>query len=276
MRPIISSGSIEISSYALMLCIGACVSLWLTLRQLRRTRLEDAMVTLTAIMLAGGILGARATSIVLNRGLYEGAAILSIFTIWDPGGMWFFGGFLVAGLAGLAWILARGIPVMEAADTLALAWVPFIAFIRVGCFLNGCCYGRPTTSFFGLVTGGSLNNANFGIPSHPTQLYAVAATLALAGILWRRARRQRFTGELTVMFLVFYSAFTFAHEFLRGDPRIAWSFGEFGVLTLNQIVSLLLVVTGIVLWVKLRPRGSAQPPNDWTTPSPTARAAGAL
>jgi phosphatidylglycerol---prolipoprotein diacylglyceryl transferase len=257
MLPIIQLGSLEISSYALMLALGACVCSWLTLQELRRKRLdEDAMVTLTAIMLTAGMVGARGTSLILNRGLPAGS-VSSILTLWDPAGMWFFGGFLVAGAAGLTWVLIRGVPILEAADTLATTWVPLISFIRVGCFLNGCCYGRPTTSPLGLVTGGSINNVNFGIPSHPAQLYAVAATLAVFVVLWRGRLRRRFTGELAAAFLVLYPAFGFVHEFLRGDPRIAWSLAGLGTLTLNQVVSVLLLGTGAAMWLTLSPPSAA-------------------
>jgi phosphatidylglycerol---prolipoprotein diacylglyceryl transferase len=245
-------GSLELSTYALMLSVGACACFWLTLRELRRKQLdEEAMITLTAIMLTAGMFGARGTSLLLNRGLQAGY-VSSILTLWDPAGMWFFGGFLVAGVTGLTWVLIRGIPMLEAADTLATTWVPLISFIRVGCFLNGCCYGRPTTSPMGLVAGGSINNVNFGIPSHPTQLYAVAATFGIFAVLWRRRLRPRFTGELAAIFLVLYPAFSYFHEFLRGDPRIAWSFAGLGTLTLNQVVSVLLLGTGIALWWMFR------------------------
>jgi prolipoprotein diacylglyceryltransferase len=68
------------------------------------------------------------------------------------------------------------------------------------------------------VAGGSINNVNFGIPSHPTQIYAVAAMGVIFGFLWWRRLRRRFTGELAVLFLVLYPAFRFL--FLSPDVRV--------------------------------------------------------
>ena len=76
----------------------------------------------------------------------------------------------------------------------------------MGCFLDGCCYGKPKTSPLGTVAGGSPNAVNFGIPSHPAQLYDAAALLLLWGVLWWMRGRRAWAGQLTVVFLVSSSA----------------------------------------------------------------------
>jgi prolipoprotein diacylglyceryltransferase len=80
---------------------------------------------------------------------------------------------------------------------------------------------------------------------------------------WRR----RFPGELAAIFLVLYPAFSFFHEFLRGDLRIIWRPAAPIVLTLNQFVSILVLATGLVLWRTLKPARSTPPPFDVHPPS---------
>jgi prolipoprotein diacylglyceryltransferase len=75
------------------------------------------MVTLTAIMLAAGLFGARATSWLLLRGVPSADSMSSLFAIWDPGGMWLFGGFSMAAIAGIAWTRIGGLSALDAADT---------------------------------------------------------------------------------------------------------------------------------------------------------------
>ena len=214
------------------------------------------MLTLAVIAFAAGVVGARGLSLLFNLPLYVDEPWWSLLAVWDRGGMVMYGGLLLAAAAGLVYIRLRGLRAWDAADTLAVAWLPFLFFLRIGCFLNGCCYGRPTTSPFGLVTGGAPNNVSFGIRSHPAQLYDAAAVLAIFALLrWMRTRR-RFEGQLAVTFLALYPAFRFFHETLRGDPRIFLSFGGRVVLSLTQVTSILLVVFAGLAAALLYPGGA--------------------
>lgn len=260
MSPIIRLGSAEISSYALMFSLGACLGFWLTYKEIERKRMDGAAVlTLTVLAFVGGLIGARGLSWVMNRRIYGELPLSSMFAIWDSGGMSMYGGLMLAGGVGLWYMRRKGLPAWDVADTLVYAWVPFILFVRIGCFLNGCCYGRATTSPFGIVAGGSPNNVNFGIPSHPTQLYAAAAAFMMFVLLrWLRPRR-RFEGQLAVAFLGLYATFRFFHELLRGDPRLALGIGNLGALTVNQLASLALVAFAIVATVVLARRERVSP-----------------
>jgi len=252
MKPIVSIGSIELSSYALMLSLGACVGFWLTAREIVRKRLDaGAMLGLGVVAFAGGVIGARGLSYLLNRQLYVERPWWSIFAVGDRGGMSMYGGLALASLLGLAYIRLRRLPAWDASDTLVVAWVPLLFFIRIGCFLNGCCYGRPTTGPFGLVAGGAPNNVNFGVPSHPTQLYAAGAALAIFALLRRMRTRRHYAGQPTVTFLGLYSAFVFFNEYLRGDITTAWRFGRLGVLSLNQILSVAVFTLAVAISFRL-------------------------
>lgn len=250
-----SYGPVALSSWVLMLALGACVGFWLTYREAVRRDLEAGPMLLLAVLsFASGVIGARALSWMLHHDLYADRPWWDILIVWDRGGASFYGGLGLAGIVGLAYVHFRRMPGWDAADILAVAWVPSIAVIRVGCFLNGCCYGRPTTAPFGLVAGGAPNNVNFEIPSHPTQLYESAAALVIFAMLWRMRTRRRFAGHLAATFLILYGAFRTGNEFFRGDPRVGWRIGADGFLSLNQLLSATVAGFAVALWLILARR----------------------
>ncbi len=248
MRPVLCSwGPVEVSSWAVFLSLGACVGFWLTAREAARKG-ADVVATLRTALLAfvGGLAGARVLAILLNLDLYAGGFPLHLLALWDPGGMSLFGGLALSASLGLGWLLLRRLPVWDTADTLVVAWTPFLSLLRIGCFLNGCCYGRPTTSPLGIVAGGSRNNMNFGVPSHPAQFYDAAATLGIFALLWWMKARRRFTGQLTVSFLALYGASRFMLDFTRGDMRMVVRIGEELTVTPTQIFSLALILIAAI------------------------------
>jgi phosphatidylglycerol:prolipoprotein diacylglycerol transferase len=240
--PVLTLGPVELSSYAVMLALGGCLGFWRTARAIERGGLDPARtLILAAIAFVAALLGARALSVALHRPLYAGQEWWSLLAIWDRGGLAFYGGLLLAGLAALAWMRGAKLPVAQTADRLVLAWLPALICVRLGCFLNGCCYGKPTVSPLGLVAGGAPNAVNFGIASHPTQLYDAAA-LALVWLAVHLTRDRRlFAGQLTLTFLALHAVARFVQEPLRGDPR-----GPLlGGLTLNQVIALALLAASL-------------------------------
>jgi len=205
--------------------------------------------------LIGGILGAKIYYVLLNWPL----------TVRDPIGMitsraglvWY-GGF-VGGALGVIWILKRraeSVPAM--ADVVAPALALSYAVGRIGCFLVGDDYGRPTGSWLGVrfprgappSTAGNLRSG-FGvdIPAaipddqvlavYPTQLFETAISLLIFLVLWRLRFRDRSPGWLFSLWLVLAGAERLFVEFFRAkDDRF------FGALSLAQVISVGLIVLG--------------------------------
>ena len=258
MYPIIHLGTLEISTYAVMLSLGACFGFWMTTREAERKGQDVVEVLkLTALAFAAGIVGARGLVWLASPEIYGQRPFSSIFLLWDRSGMSFFGGLALAAVAGVLYGRARGLDLWEIADTLAFAFLPAMAIARLGCFLNGCCYGKATAAPWGIVAGGAPNTVNFDIPSHPTQLYEAAAALLLFALLRRMRPRRRFAGQLAVSFLVGYPLFRFFNEFLRGDPRPGWQLGALGALSLNQILSIAAIAVAVAAGFALEGRGAA-------------------
>jgi len=273
--PALRFGPVEVSTYVLTISLAGLLGFWRTYRIVRSRSDASAMLTLTMIAFCAGLLGARALSVLLNRPFYTEEPWSSWLAFWDRSGMALYGGLALASVAGVAYARAGRLPAWEASDVLVIAWSPSLALVRVGCFLNGCCYGIPTTSPLGLVAGGPPNAVNFHIPSHPTQLYDAVAILVIFALATQLWRRRAFPGQVTLCFLGLYSAFRVYHETLRGDPRLAWRVAPLGTVTFNQVASavLLAVALGAYAYLSRRSRDLARPAAPESVPTFRASAA---
>ncbi len=236
-------GPLTVHWYGVLIVCGFVAGLWLASRRCLRDGLAPEVVADGGIwILVGAILGARMFHVVMywetdfaRRPLWE------IFAIWY-GGLVYYGGLLGGALATVLYARQRNLPLWKLAD----AFAPSIAlgqfFGRIGCFLQGCCYGRPTTLACGVrFPEGTIPHAG---PVHPTQLYEAALNLALFGFLAWQYRRKRFAGETFACYLVGYAVLRFCVEFFRGD----YDGRYLGWATPGQVTSVAVLAAGLVLW----------------------------
>ena len=166
---------------------------------------------------------------------------LQIIAIWQ-GGMSFHGGLIGALLAGILFCRRRRLPYWEVADTVTVAGPIGLGLGRLGNFINGELFGRPTDVPWAMVfpSGGP-------IPRHPSQLYEAALEgLLLFIILWKLRDREFRPGTLVSVFLVGYGVIRFILEFVRQpDPQIGllWN-----VLSMGQVLCLAMIITGFILY----------------------------
>jgi phosphatidylglycerol:prolipoprotein diacylglycerol transferase len=122
--------------------------------------------------------------------------------------------------------------------SVALAYV----FGRLGCFMNGCCYGKPTPLPWGVQFPG--NHETHPTHVHPSQLYDSLLSLTLyLGLAWLY-RRKKFDGQVFAVYLMSYAFLRSFIEFFRGDyPSYI-----LGWITPAQLISALTLTAGIVLW----------------------------
>jgi phosphatidylglycerol:prolipoprotein diacylglycerol transferase len=187
------------------------------------------------IMIAG-IVGARIAYVLANLEYYADNP-LSVIRV-DQGGLVFYGGFLGGGAA--VWALARrrGEPVLGLLDFVLTALPLGHALGRIGCFLNGCCYGRPTDAPWGIV-----QRYVDAAPRHPVQLYEAAGNLLLYVLLLRLYRWKHRDGQVVAVYLLIYPLLRFAFEWLRGDERVRWA-----GMTAAQWSSIALLLVGAWFW----------------------------
>ncbi len=206
----------------------------------------------------GGILGAKVYYVLLN---YQDLIADPVGSIFSRGGMVWYGGFL-GGLAAVSWEVKKsGLRWPQMADLIAPVLAIGYAVGRMGCFLVGDDYGRPTDAWFGVKfpqgappTRASVIESHFGvevdpyfverfgdvIPVHPTQLYEVVMSLMIFGFLWRIRKHHYAEGWIWWIWFVLAGAERFLVEFVRlKDDRFL------GMFTMAQLISLLLIFIGI-------------------------------
>jgi phosphatidylglycerol:prolipoprotein diacylglycerol transferase len=247
-------GVVHITSYGLMLAIAFLTGTWLALREARRLGLdEDRIVTVILFALVASILGARALYVLEHLREFRGA-YLSVLALWQ-GGLTLYGGIVAGTLVGLLSARRNHLPMWVTADVLTPSLALGTVFGRVGCFLNGCCYGRPTRLPWGVVfPPGSFASLEFGpVPVHPAQLYFAAAGLGLLVLAWSLRRRLRVPGMLFWSFVALFALVRIPLDFTRvyEAEAIVVDAGSFRV-TESQITSLLLVLFALLMIVRLR------------------------
>jgi phosphatidylglycerol:prolipoprotein diacylglycerol transferase len=246
----------EFTSFGLMLGLAFLTAGWVTGLELRRKGYEkDLGWTLLIGALVGGIVGAKLYYSFLNWPLLVRQPLQTIFS---RAGLVWYGG-LIGGALGVTYLLRREkLPFWEVADVAALSVPIAYAIGRIGCFLVGDDYGRPTGSWIGLAfpqgspptTAGNLRNY-FGVDVpgsvadwevlrvYPTQLFEVGIVLLIFALLWRLRRHPYRAGWLFMLYLVLAGLERLFVEFFRAkDDRF------FGSFTLAQIISVSLIVVG--------------------------------
>ena len=170
----------------------------------------------------------------------------------DRGGLVFFGGFLAIPAL---WLYCRywKLDFIRILDLAGPALAIGHAFGRVGCFLNGCCFGSPSGRFPGIAypVGSEPYHWHGAAPLHPVQLYEAGLNVLLFLFLFWLLRRSR-RGVAMSAYFIGYGVIRFADEFLRGDPLTRWH-----GLTQSQLIGLFLIPAGVLLLVWFQRRKAA-------------------
>lgn len=197
----------------------------------------------------GVVLGGRLGYIVFYKAAYYLQHPVEIFAVWQ-GGMSFHGGFL--GVLVAMWLFARksGKPWLAVTDFIAPLVPLGLGAGRIGNFINGELWGRPTDAPWGMI----FPQAADGIARHPSQLYQFALEgLALFALLWWFSAKPRPAGAVSGLFLIGYGSFRFLAEFAR-EPDNFLGLLSLG-LSMGQWLSLPMIIAGIAMlrWA-YRPR----------------------
>jgi phosphatidylglycerol:prolipoprotein diacylglycerol transferase len=219
----------------------------------------------------GGIVGAKGYYVLLNFERLEAQGLSFVFS---RGGMVWYGGFLLATALVVRAAMRSPVPLGKVADYVAPALAIGYAVGRVGCLLVGDDWGRPTDSWVGMAFPNGLppttvqNIEAFGIavdpalietygnviPVHPTQIYEIVLSTLIFLFLWKIRRHEHVAGWLFMVWLSLAGAERFIVEFFRAkDDRF------FGVLTLAQVISVVLIVVGIMWAARLRRDPASSP-----------------
>jgi phosphatidylglycerol:prolipoprotein diacylglycerol transferase len=241
MLPIlIKFGVLSIRTYGVFVAIGVFLAYRYVLKNSLKQQINVEFISnLTFIILITAFLGARIFYVVLNFDYYRND-LLSIIKIWE-GGLVLYGGVLVSLICGILYILIKKQNFLAIFDLYAPALFLGISFGRLGCFSAGCCYGKPTESFFGVVFSHSESLAPIGIKIFPTQLFESFYSFIIFVILHNFFVKEKFKNYLLFLGLIFYSILRFLNEFLRGDDRGVLIFGLYP----SQFISIILIILNI-------------------------------
>jgi len=227
-------GEFEVTTFGVMVAVAALVGLWIFRRELARSGLPVDASEAAIWGLVGGLLGAKLLWVAEHFGEARFTALL-----FARGGLSWYGGFVGGVGIGLLAIVARGYPLTTtlAAATPALAFGHLLG--RIGCFLVGDDYGRPSDLPWAVAFPEGLPPTT--VPVHPTQLYE-ALFLGWLGWMLLRWRRRGLPNRVVLgRYLVLAGSARFIIEFIRINERVALG------LTVAQWVSLILIVSGAAL-----------------------------
>jgi phosphatidylglycerol:prolipoprotein diacylglycerol transferase len=238
MHPILFHiGSWPVRSYGVTLAIAFVVGILIARRRVRRAGLDpDLVIDLAFYVILASIAGARAVFVAVHWDLFRGD-LLGVLRLWD-GGLAQYGGIAAGVVTGLLFFRWRGVPPWRGADLLAPSVAMGVAIGRIGCFVNGCCFGRECSLPWAVrfPVGSIAWHESPGVAVHPTQIYESLAALAVFGILLAVDRRKPFDGFLLWLLLLLLAAARFAVDPLRSYERASMA-GATG-LTTNQVIGI--------------------------------------
>lgn len=277
-------GGFPVFGYGLFLMLGFVAGLLLAVRRARRAGIAtDAVLDIGLLSIFAGVVGARVTYLLLDYQPSDGnyGTLKEWAAVWQ-GGLTFQGGLILAILVDWLYLRRKKISIGRMFDVYAPSLAVGVGFGRIGCLLNGCCWGKPAPagSLFSMRFPDHIESmahqhwlhqthpdrwadlaAGLGyppgtaptIPIYATQIIsALGLFLIVAGLIWAERRwRDRPEGQVIVWFIFAYAVGRFAIEFWRDDTPLRYGFGAFPGLRLGQWLAVAMLAAGIVLQIVL-------------------------
>lgn len=241
MYPVLFSiGTWEVRSAPFFLVLGILFGLLVGQREAKRVGYSNRDVFIfAALAVPVTLLLGTINSYIFDRIIYwEYTISFNLF----QNGLTSFGVILSAFFVSWMQSLLIKKTVAKGLDVIALVLPLILAIYRIGCLLNGCCYGRPTQGFWGLFLPGSFGEWAY---RYPTQIMYMVLDWAIFGFLWWRRTRTEFEGSQTLVFFLLFSSGRFLIDSFRDLPVVALG------LSLHQLVSLcILLVTLTILLIR--------------------------
>jgi len=238
-------GPVTIYTYGVMVALGLIVGLYLAIKQAKREQINpNKIIDLFFWIVISGFIGARIVYIFTELDYFLRHPLRIVFA---NEGFVFYGGFITAFLAAFWYVKRRKMQPWKIADIFA----PYIALGhsigRLGCFFYGCCYGRPTNNWIGMVFPPESPAGQLGVAVIPTQLISSLTLLAIFCTLITVRKYKKFHGEVFWLYVLLYAIARFIIEFFRGDPR-----GHIGVFSTSQFIGIFMAIAAVVMLLRLR------------------------
>ncbi len=266
MHPILFElGPLSVRTYGLLLAVSFLVGIILALRRSRARGLDqNKMINMSLLIMLAGIVGARIMYVIPHWNEFSANPLDIVSPFQSSGsigltGLTMYGGFIAAVLVSILYLRVNRLSVWKACDAFAPSIALGIGISRVGCFMNGCCFGLPTESALGVVFPAFSAAGSFypDVALHPAQLYNAVLGFGLFGLLLWLDRKPRFDGFIFAVLLISEPVTRFFVDLFRYYES-SMTLGSLGgsVLSVNQGISIVLCGMGFLLlgWLRNRAR----------------------
>ena len=244
-------GPLTVHWYGIMIALAFLAGLWTATKRAPLAGINGELIADLVVpwLLLGSVLGARTLYVVTYwRESFAAQPWWEIFMI-QHGGLVYYGGLIGATATGIVFARVKHIPLWKLADVMSPSVALGSMFGRIGCLMNGCCYGRACDLPWAIRF--PADHATGGLPVHPTEIYDAALNLALyLGLAWL-FRRRKFDGQVFAVYLMCYAVMRSFVEVFRGDYDAAHLHGG---LTPAHLVSLGTFAVGAGFFLALRSR----------------------
>jgi phosphatidylglycerol---prolipoprotein diacylglyceryl transferase len=262
--PKVFPSGLPVRGYGVMVLAGAAAGVAMATYRAQRAGIDRELIWSMAFWLfIGGMIGGRAFYVIEYWQKFSAGTpretLLRVLN-FPEGGLVVYGAFIGGVIAVLYFIRKHQLPTLATFDLIAPSMMIGLALGRVGCFLNGCCYGGPTSlpwavrfpagspPFADQAESGLIATAaNSSVPIHPAQLYSAITAALIGWVLWTYYPFRRRDGQVIGLMLALYPVSRFLEEIIRTDEPAVFGTG----LSISQNISLAVFVTGIGLLVYL-------------------------
>lgn len=242
-------GPINLYTYGFFLALGFLVAILVAGREARRLGLpEGRFYDLCFYIILAAIVGSRLLFVIVDPGPFLQNP-LKIFALWE-GGLVFHGGLIAALVTAFFYMRRYRMPWRPTFDALAVGMPLGVTFGRMGCFMAGCCFGKPSD----LPWAVQFTHPETLCPVldylHPAQLYEALLSLGVFGVVFWLRKRKRFDGQVLLTYFCLAGLVRFTVEFFRAstliDPRGPELIFH---MPATQVVAVgIAIISGAILW----------------------------
>jgi phosphatidylglycerol:prolipoprotein diacylglycerol transferase len=245
MHPIlIKIGPVTIYTYGFFVFLGVLISYLVASKDAEKIGINKEIFShIICWVLIFSFIGARLFYILVE---FRNFLKDPLGLLLSRGGFVFYGG-LIFGIFSLYFLTKKhNLEFLKIIDVISGVVPVGHSLGRIGCFFNGCCYGKPTTSWIGITFPPYSPAGLTGEKLIPTQLISSFFLFLLFLFLRFLKKNKRFDGEIALYYILIYSIFRFIIEFFRGDPR-----GHIFFLPFSQFISGILIIVSLLIMKKV-------------------------
>lgn len=256
--------NLPVFSYGFMMMLGFLSAITLAKRQAKKDGIDkERIYDVSLLAIISGIIGSRLLWLFLFSPKGTWKNIKEIVAVWN-GGLVYYGGLILALICCGIYIKRKKMPLGLTVDCFAPGLAAGIFFGRIGCFLNGCCFGAVCKDSWYAVrfpAGSPATYHHFGLdalqhseslPVYPSQLVSSLGGLICLIILLVLFKYRKFPGQMIFYFLQIYAVFRFLIEYMRDDTEPYFAYAGFSGLKAGQVVAIITFTFATIMMIYLK------------------------